>query len=265
MTDIHFTDEAIAGLVVQSLLMMIIPVVLFIVWKIKTREKLLPVIVGAFTWLLFAIILKLAPAYFLLQADNPLAKTISGNVWYSMILAGVLAGVFEETGRFIAFRTVLKKYENRRSSISYGIGHGGFESIYIGFQMFSMAALAMAINAGMGDQLTAGADEATIAAMTEQLGSMSILTFGECLLGVFERIPSIAVHIAFSVLVFAAARDKKHLYLYPLSVLLHAWMDFSVVFYKTGMIPMWAMELIITGFAAVLVYAASRVYRRLGK
>ena len=264
MDNIHFTDEAITGLVVQSLLMMIIPIVLLIVWKVKTHEKILPVIVGAVTWLLFAIILKLAPSYFLLQHDNPAARTISENIWYTMIAAGVLAGVFEETGRFIAFKTVLKKYENRRSSISYGIGHGGFESIYIGFQMLSMAFLGAAINMGMGAQITAGADEATITAMTAQLTPMSILTFGECLLGVFERIPSIAAHIAFSVLVFAAARSRKHLYLYPLAIVLHALTDFSIVFYQASLVPMWAMEIIIAGFAAVIVYFASRVYRRLG-
>lgn len=118
MDNLHFTDEAIAGLIIQSILMIIIPVILFIVWKIKTHEKVLPVIIGAVTWLLFAIILKLAPAYFLLQADNPIAKTISGNIWYTSILAGVLAGVFEETGRFVSFKTVLRKYEHSRSSIS---------------------------------------------------------------------------------------------------------------------------------------------------
>lgn len=263
MDNIHFTDEAIAGLITQSLLMMIIPIVLLIVWKIKTHEKILPVIVGAATWLLFAIILKLAPAYLLLYADNPVAKTISGNIWYTMILAGVLAGVFEETGRFVAFKTVLKKYDARRTSITYGIGHGGFESIYVGFQMFSMAVIGIMINMGMGGQLTNGVNEAQIVTMTSQLTQYSQLTFGECLLGVFERITAIAAHIAFSVLVFAAARNKKSLYLYPLAIFLHALTDFSIVFYQVGIVPIWGMELIITGIAAGISYFAYRVYKKL--
>ena len=261
MDNIHFTDEAIAGLVTESILMIILPVVLLIIWKIKTREKLLPVIVGAVTWFLFAIVLKLAPAYFLLQADNPLAKTISGNIWYTMILAGVLAGVFEETGRFIAFKTVLKKYEHRRAAISYGIGHGGFESVYIGFQMFMMAVMGIMINSGMGDQLTANTDEAAITAMTAQLTQYSQLTMGECLLGVFERIPAIAAHISLSVLVFAAAGNRKYLYLYPLAVFLHAVTDFSSVFYSAGILTLWATELVITAFSAGLAYLAVRVYK----
>ena len=261
MDNIHFTDEAITGLVLESVLMIIIPIVLLIVWKVKTREKILPVIVGAAVWLLFAIILKLAPAYFLLQHDNPVAKTISGNIWYASILAGVLAGVFEETGRFLAFKTVLKKYEHRRTAISYGIGHGGFESIYIGFQMFSMAALGMMFNMGMGGQITAGADEATLTAMFAQLDPMSRLTVPDCLLGVYERIPSITVHIAFSVMVFAAVRNKKQLYLYPLAVFLHALLDFSIVFYQIGLVPVWAMELILTGLAAAFAVFAAKIYK----
>ena len=263
MDNVHFTDEAITGLIIQSVLMIIIPVILFIVWKVKTHEKVLPVIIGAVTWLLFAIILKLAPAYFLLQADNPIAKTISGNIWYSMMLAGVLAGVFEETGRFIAFRTVLRKYENRRASLSYGIGHGGFESIYVGIQFLTFPIMGIMINNGMGDQITAGMDEAAKAALFTQLGGYASLTIPECLLGVFERIPSIVTHIAFSVLVFAAAREKKYVFLYPLAILIHAFVDFSTVFYQAGMIPMWGMELIITGFAAATAYFAWRVYQKL--
>ena len=263
MDNIHFTDEAIAGLVIQSILMIILPIALLIVWKVKTHEKLLPVIVGAVTWLLFAIVLKLAPAYFLLYADNPVAKTISGNVWYTMILAGVLAGVFEETGRFVAFRTVLKKYDARRTSLSYGIGHGGFESVYVGFQMLSMAANGIMINSGMGDQLTANANEAQIATMISQLTQYSQLTIGECLLGVLERIPAIAAHISFSVLVFAAVRDKKYFYLYPLAIFLHALLDFSSVFYLVGIIPLWAMELVIACFAVGLAYSAVKVYNKL--
>ena len=256
MDNLHFTDEAIAGLIIQSILMIIIPVILFIVWKIKTHEKVLPVIIGAVTWLLFAIILKLAPAYFLLQADNPIAKTISGNIWYTSILAGVLAGVFEETGRFVAFKTVLRKYEHSRSSISYGIGHGGFESIYVGVQMLSFPLMGILINNGMGDQITAGMDEAMKATALSQLEGYASLTIPECLLGAFERIPAILFHISASVLVFKAAREKKYFYLYPLMILVHALIDFSAVFGQNVMLPPWAIELMITVLAAATAYFA---------
>lgn len=263
MDNIHFTDEAIAGLIMQGILMIILPVVLLIIWKIKTKESIVPVIIGAVTWFVFAMLLKIAPAYLLLYADNPVAKTISGNVWLTGVLAGVLAGVFEETGRFLAFRFVLKKNEQRRTSVTYGIGHGGFESMYVGFQMFMVAVMGIMINNGMGDQIINGMDEAQIAMAFGQLGQQSQLTIGECLLGVLERIPAIVSHIAFSVLVFAAVREKKYFWLYPLAVLLHALVDFSTAFYNAGLINVWVLELLMTCLAAAVAFFASRIYRKL--
>lgn len=261
MENIHFTNEAIAGLITQGALMMIIPVILVIIWKKKTHTPMMPIFIGGAVWLVFAIILKLAPAYFLSKADNPVAKTISGNIWYTMITAGVLAGVFEETGRYIAFKTVLKKFDTRITSLSYGIGHGGFESVYVGFQIITIAVMGIMINNGMGDQLTAGADKASLDLMTEQLGQQSQLTLTECLLGVFERITAIAAHISFSVIVFAAARNRKYLYLYPLAILLHSLMDFSTVLYSAGLVNTWVMELILTMFTAIISVFAYRIYR----
>ncbi len=264
MDNLHFSNEAIAGLLTESLLQMILPIVLLVVWKIKTHEKIFPVFIGAVTWLLFAIILKIAPAYLLLQADNPLAKTISGNIWLTMLVAGILAGLFEETGRFLAFRYVLKKYDQRRSAISYGIGHGGFESMYIGFQCISIPFMGIMINSGMGGLITAGADEATTSLLVSQLEAYSSVTFPDAMLGTFERIPAVAVHIAFSVLVFAAVKNRKQRYLYPLAILLHTLMDFSIVLYQAEMVPLWAMELILVGYAAAVGYFALKVYRKLG-
>jgi uncharacterized membrane protein YhfC len=263
MDNIHFTDESVIGLIMQSILMMLIPIVLAIIWKIKTKESIIPMIIGAVTWLVFAIILKLAPAYLLVYADNPLAKTISGNVWLNALTAGVLAGVFEETGRFVAFKFVLKKYEARRTSITYGIGHGGFESIYTGFQVMSIAVMGIMFNNGMGDQLTANMDEAMKANAFAQLDQYTSFTIPECLLGVFERLPAIAVHISFSVLVFAAVREKKKFFLFPIAVLLHALFDFSIGFYSSGMISMWAMEMILFVFAVFIAFIASRIYKKL--
>ena len=227
---LRFTKEAIAGLIAEGTLMMLIPVVLLVLWKKKTHESIFPVVIGASTWYLFAILLKIVPVYLLLQADNPVAKTISGSVWLSYLIAGILAGVFEETGRFLAFRFVLKKREDRRTSITYGIGHGGFESFYIGFQMTSLAVLGILFNSGMGDMITAGADETTLPLLAAQLGPYADLSFAECLLGVFERLPAIAIHVSFSVLVFAAVRKKRFAFLYPAAIVLHAFVDFSIVF-----------------------------------
>ena len=264
MESLQFTTEAIAGMIAEGLLMMLLPVIFVIVWKKKTHEKiLLPLLVGAAVWFAFAILLKLAPAYFLLQADNSLAKTIKGNVWLTYLVAGLLAGVFEETGRFVAFKLLLKNRQNRRTAISYGIGHGGFESLYTGFQTASLAVIGILFNLGLGNLIANGMSEADTALLIEQLAPYTELSFGLCLLGVFERLPAIAIHIAFSVFVFAAVKEKRRFYLYPAAVLLHALFDFSIVFYRVGWIPAWGLELFFAAFAALIAFFAWRIYRKM--
>lgn len=263
MDALHFSAESVTGLIVEAVLMMLIPVALLVAWKIRTREKLLPVFVGAGIWFVFAILLKIAPAYFLLQADNPAANTVKNNVWLSYLTAGVLAGVFEETGRFIAFRFLLKKQTHRRASVSYGIGHGGFESAYTGFQLGSVAVLLILINSGLGDLITGGADEATLSLLASQLEPYMNLDFGTCMLGAFERVPAIALHISLSVLVFAAVRERGRLWLFPAAAALHALFDFSIAFYGAQLVPAWAMELILALAAVLIALAARRVYKGL--
>ncbi|MBR5410677.1 MAG: YhfC family intramembrane metalloprotease [Clostridia bacterium] len=265
MGNLHFSSVAVIGLVAEGALMIALPVVLLIIWKKKTHEKLLvPVAVGAVTWLLFAIVLKLAPAYFLLQADTPAAKAIAGNPWLSYLVAGALAGVFEETGRYLAFRFALKKYTHRRASVSYGLGHGGFESAYIGFQIISVAMLGALIGAGLGEKiLSSGTDEETLALIVTQLAPYANATLGECMLGVFERCVAIAMHLSLSVLVFAAVREKKFRLLYPAAVLLHAAFDFSIVLGTVFPIPAWGLELILAALVVPIALLARHVYRKL--
>lgn len=265
METVRFSAGALAGLTVQGALMMLIPVVLLVLWMKKTREKILPVIVGAAAWFVFAIILKLAPAYFLIQADNPVSRAVNSSPWLLYAVAGILAGVFEETARYLSFKFVLKKYEDRRAAISYGIGHGGFESVYVGFQTLSVAFLGMIVNSGLISRITAGMNGDQLFALFAQLGEYADLPFAECLLGVFERLPAIVLHISLSVLVFAAVRRKRYFYLYPASVAVHALFDFSIALYASGILPSWALELLFACLAAAVAFFASRVYKTLGE
>ncbi len=263
MEELKFTSEALAGMITEGILMILLPVLLLIVWKIRTKEKILPVIVGALAWFLFAIVLKIAPAYLLLQSDTSLAKTISGNVWLTCLVAGILAGVFEETARFLSFKFVLKKYQGRRTSLTYGIGHGGFESAYVGFQMISLAALGVLLSSPLSGEILGTMDEATRSALVSQMGAYTNLSFGTCMLAVFERIPAIVFHLSLSVLVFASAREKKKVFLYPVAILLHTAFDFSIVLYSAKFVPVWAMELILAALTVPVVYLAVSVYRKL--
>ena len=265
--DITVPTSAIAGLLTEGILVIAIPVILLIVWKKKTKASLKPAVAGMIIFPLFGILLKAIPGYFLLMADNPVSRVLNSNIWlYSIIGGGLLAGIFEEGGRFVAFKFFLKEYRSNKDAISYGIGHGGFESAYMGFAAFNYVILALTVNAaGMG-ALTAGLDEANTAAVTAQIQSIAATPFYvPAVLGVVERISAIVFHISMSVLDLAAAREKKYLPLFPLAILLHTLMNSMIGFVMAGMISTIALECILAAYSAVMAFFAYRLYKKLGE
>lgn len=265
--DITVPTSAIAGLLTEGILVIAIPVILLIVWKKKTKASLKPAVAGMIIFPLFGILLKAIPGYFLLMADNPVSRVLNSNIWlYSIIGGGLLAGIFEEGGRFVAFKFFLKKYRSNKDAISYGIGHGGFESAYMGLAAFNYVILALTVNAaGMG-VLTAGLDEANTAAVTAQIQSIAATPFYvPAVLGVIERISAIVFHISMSVLDLAAAREKKYLPLFPLAILLHTLMNSMIGFVMAGMISTIALECMLAAYSTVMAFFAYRLYKKLGE
>lgn len=262
--NITVPTSAIAGLLTEGILVIAIPVILLIVWKKKTKASLKPAVAGMIIFPLFGILLKAIPGYFLLMADNPVSRVLNSNIWlYSIIGGGLLAGIFEEGGRFVAFKFFLKKYRSNKDAISYGIGHGGFESAYMGLAAFNYVILALTVNAaGMG-VLTAGLDEANTAAVTAQIQSIAATPFYvPAVLGVVERISAIVFHISMSVLDLAAAREKKYLPLFPLAILLHTLMNSMIGFVLAGMISTIALECMLAAYSAVIAFFAYRLYKK---
>ncbi|MCM1224307.1 MAG: YhfC family intramembrane metalloprotease [Lachnospiraceae bacterium] len=235
----------------------IFPTILVFVWKKKTKQPLKPVVVGAAAFFLSAVVLKAIPAYFLLSPDNPVGRAILGNDYLYALTAGILAGLFEETGRFIAFKLPLKESKDRITALSYGIGHGGFEVMYIFLSLgLSYFAYGLMINSGQFDLLLAQAGEnarqmEALQALPQTIASMSPLYLFMSLL---ERTSAVMFHIACSILVFCAARDKKKLWLYPLAILLHLLLDLIPGLYQSGIINnMYLVEGILFLFAALLL------------
>lgn len=265
--DLKIGAGTIAGYIVEGIMVILIPVILLIVWKKKTKASLKPAITGMIIFPVFGILLKLIPGYFLLMADNPVSRAINSNIWlYSIIGGGLLAGIFEEGGRFFAFKVILKKYTSNKDAVSYGIGHGGFESAYVGISVFSYVMIAIMVNSGNTGLLTAGLDEANTAAVMAQIESIAATPFfTPAVFGTLERISAIIFHTAMSVLVFAAANNKKYILLFPAAILLHTALNSMTAFYQTGMISVIALEFIILGFALVMAFLAFKMYKKLGE
>lgn len=228
---------------------LILPTVLCI-WWLKTRhEKFTSVLTGAMTFLIFALVLE-SIVHSIVFMVFP---GIRDNVVAYMLYGALMAGIFEETGRYLAYKLVLKKRTNRETAISYGIGHGGFEAVYIlaatGINNFIYAGI---INAGqfpaLLDQLkAAGQDTSPIESLPEQLAAFGIADIG---LPILERVFAVMFHIALSILVFYAVKNGK-IWMYFLAVILHALLDAPAALYQQGVIGIAATEVCLALFSIV--------------
>ena len=202
----------------------ILPVCALIYWR-KTRKDVRwrPVIVGALTFLLFAIVLEPLLHSVCLVQDNPISRAINGNPVLYMLYGGLAAGIFEETGRWLAFRFPLKKDLERDTAVSYGIGHGGIEAVLVlGVTMIANLVFVMAYQKSPLDAaaMVGGTDAAA-----QMAASLSGLTAGTLILGLFERVLAMLLHIALSIFVFVSVRDRRQRSYFPFAVALHAIAD----------------------------------------
>ncbi len=251
--------SAIAGMIVAGLLCVIIPIALLIFYKLKNREvSLLSAVWGGLGFFVFALVLE--------QLLHLVMLPIAGkNMWAYAFYGAFAAGIFEETARFLVFKTVMKKKTSPKDGFMYGIGHGGIESILlIGTTMISYTAIAILVNTiGIDETLamTGAVDEATKAIAMEQINGIASTTFAACMLSVFERILAIIIHLSLSIWVFKAAKEKKSVWLYPAAIVAHAAFDFPAALYQYGAIPIWVVYAIMAVLLAAIAIIAAKFYK----
>jgi len=255
--------QQIGFLVLGTILMIAVPLVIAIIWTKKKKERFTTVLVGAATFLLFAVILEkplqavlIAPTQMGLEYTG-ISQFLNARPVLWAFIVGLFPGVFEETGRLVAYKTVLKNRKNRETSISHGIGHGGFEVIFLmGITYATYIAYAVMINTGtfgsVVDQVMIQAPDQADELMTVASGIASF-SFPNLCMSIMERTFSVLFHIGASIIVFYACKDKGRLWLYPLAILIHTAMDFIAGLTTVGVwkLPVWALEGIIAIFGVL--------------
>ncbi len=255
-------------LVVGTVLFIAVPLIIAILWTKKKKEKFSTILVGAATFILFAILLEKPIQNILVfptlmgLSEHAASKFINARPILWALIVGLFPGVFEETGRLVAFKTVLRKRQNRETSISHGIGHGGIEVILIlGLTYVTYISYAFMINSGtfgtMIEQMATQAPDQVSQgyAIAEQLATFSV---GDLVVNIIERIFAFMYHTGASMLVFYACRDKKKFWLYPLAILLHAMIDGFAGLQLAGVISVSALvaEIVIAVFGSLTFFGA---------
>ena len=252
-------------LCVAALTAFALPIGTLLWWRRTRGAKLTPFFVGALIFVVFALVLEPLLHRFCVMGDNAVARAINANPYLYMLYGALAAGVFEETGRYVAFRLLLSKrrFPGRDTAVTYGVGHGGIETmLLLGVTYGLYAALALFARSGnyAAALALAGGEAGDVAMMLGRLGQ---LTPGACALAVVERVSAFLLQSALSCFVFLAARDKTQRSWFPFAIALHAIADMPAALYQRGMLPLWATELWLAVFALYALRSARKCYLEL--
>jgi len=259
--------NSIPSLIVTVISMLALPVAFFLYWRIKHKQQTKNgwLIAGAAGFLISARVLELGVHYFCIIADNPVSRFINGNSAVFVLYGIIMAGVFEECGRHIILKYVMKKNRTRENAVLYGIGHGGIEILAILLPAM-ITYLAVAVLFSRGDMQSAMSSlnitEDTAAAALPSVQAAAAFDYVMMAMNVIERLFALLLHIGLTVIVYYGVIKAKKVCL-PMAVLLHMMMDLFPALYQRGLQPLWAVEVWAAVWTVAVMFIAVKLYAKM--
>ncbi|HRQ31554.1 MAG TPA: YhfC family glutamic-type intramembrane protease [Anaerolineales bacterium] len=141
---------------------------------------------------------------------------------------GLLAGIFEETARYILFKFILKRSRSWKEGVLVGLGHGGIEAILIGISAVATLVFMMSYRS---------IDLSTVPSIPPEqleLAKQQVDAFWStqpfmALLGFFERVFAMCLHVCLSLMVLYRLAKKQAVWFW-LALLWHAFVDAAAVY-----------------------------------
>lgn len=198
------------NLLMAALICLLGPIALGYWWRSRAGTSFVVFGWGAVVFFISQIVLRL-------PWQIPLNRwvTTSHRSWLTafVIFSALTAAVFEEVGRWVGYRTVLKAERSGNAGVMFGLGHGACESILlVGLPIVGVLIL---VNSGMISQPLA------LQAVRQQAAALG--GWG-AQLAVIERASSIAAHVGLSLIVLQGFTRRSNRWLL-LAILLHAALD----------------------------------------
>lgn len=253
----------IAIIIINMILGVLIPIVLLVYFKKKYQVSIKSFLVGCAEMFLFAMVLE--QIVHSLVLGSQVGTVIQENIWLYALYGSLMAGLFEETGRFLAMRYVLKKEHcNAYNAFMYGAGHSGFELfVVLSIGMINNLIYSVMINLGQTQTLLAPLDEATRGTLQTAFDALVQTPFWHFALSPVERVAAITAQIGLSVIVWYAATGKKIKgYLFILAILLHAVLDGVAVLASRGGMSILVVEAFVWLIAIGIALIARNVWKR---
>jgi uncharacterized membrane protein YhfC len=177
----------------------------------------------------------------------PISAPTSWPTWAYALFLGLMAGFCEETARLVGFKVLKSKASSYKSGLALGIGHGGVESVIVGFTVLGSLIAALVYTANPSLMGAASPDQANMA--LAQLQGVLSNPWHLPLAGAVERLTAVSCHLFMSVLVWQTVSRGK-VWGYWAAVLYHALLDGASVMLMTTGLSAWGLEACLLPFMA---------------
>lgn len=237
---------SIISMVITLLMVFIFPMGLWIYFYKKEKISGIAVLVGAITFIVSQLVLRM-PLLQLIQGQS-WYEVIGNNVWLTSLFLSLTAGIFEETGRFLSFKLLLRRKLKWENGIAFGIGHGGIEAILLtGLTYINNIVFSLMINLGAFDQISGTLTSQLSDYIVSGLINTNPIMF---LMAGMERVFAIIAHIAFSIIVLYGVKYRKGVYL-VYAIIGHTLLNFPSVI-LSNYFGIWAEAYILLFAVAAL-------------
>lgn len=201
--------------------MIILPVLLWIYFRRRFALSWKLVLAGGLTFIASQVLhipLVLGMGSFL-QGLSLLANAI---------ILGLLAGIFEETARYILFKFLLKNARSWKEGVLVGLGHGGIESLLFGV-LAAVTFVNMMVYRTIDLSTVPSIPAEQLELAKQQVAAYWSVPWYMALIGVVERVFTICLHVSLSVMVLYAIAYRKPVWFW-LALLWHAFVDAIAVY-----------------------------------
>ncbi len=247
---------------VLSLIVMLgLPIVLAFLIVRRFKVSWLVVLTGVLTFIASQV-LRVPASYGINTLFNNGILPIPSDYWaplVSAVIAGLMAGIFEETARWVGFKVLKRKAEKFGSALALGVGHGGAESILLAV-LGTATTLFTVLFFNAGAQIAKGISTGEVQYTLFQIEQFWMNPWHTGLLPGVERLIAIVVQIFLSTLVWRAVVERSFLW-FLMAVLFHTIVDGVAVFLSSIGWSYWPIEGILSIFMLISLYLIYRFWR----
>ena len=237
--------------------MLILPFVLafYLVRKFKLSWKL--VLAGALTFIASQV-LHIPVVYGLtgLFSGGVLSIPAAWALLFNAIVLGLLAGIFEETARWILYKFILKDTKTWNEGVLVGVGHGGVEAVLLGGLALASVVSMIAMR-NVTDLSSFGIPAEQMELARQQVSDFWSAPVYMAFLGLIERVFAVCLHLSLSVMVLYSVVYRNPIWFW-IALLWHALVD-ALAVYLMPIIGALGIEAVVGICAVVSVFILFRM------